>query len=156
MVWAMEDGRPGLVDLAGTIQEGQSGPLFFAAAKPDRKEAWELIKNWVDSGRKGLPGGKRIQGQAGGRDQGLSDEQIATNLFMILFGPTVGKVAEARAGLVRALSEFAGLRADATKRVLTDEQVDAWLQTVLDAWVELVEREVGRELLEVCGKEWAR
>lgn len=159
MVWSMEDGRPGMVALHQAVASTKMGPLFFAGAKADRKQAWDLIKAWVAAGRQGLPGGKRIESAAGGRDEGLSDEDIATNLFMILFGPEVGKVAEARASLVRALSEFSETRADESRKVLTDEAVDVWLEIVLDTWMNLAagsDGEVVAAIVREISLEWSR
>lgn len=156
MVWSMDDGRPGMIGVGEAVEKSHEGPLFFHSAKADRQQVWELIKDWVKAGREGKPGGKRIESGPGGRDEGLNDGQIATNLFMILFGPTKGEVAEAREGLVRALTTFAQVRVDAKKAVLSDEKVDEWFEAVRRAWVELFDREVVGAIVKEIEREWGR
>lgn len=105
------------------------------------EQAREVLRDWVETPES--EGGKRKEQWEGGRDEGLSDEDIIGNLSVILFHTTPNQSDEmksARTNLTRALGKFWARRGGAG--VLEQADVDRWLRAVLGAWRELMRRQL--------------
>lgn len=77
------------------------------------------------------------------RDAGLTDEEIADRLGVILFHPTPGASGEmvsAREGLSRAIGEW--WAAQGGGAVLPRAELDRWLRAVQVAWRDLMRRQL--------------
>lgn len=151
MEWTM--GRPpmaGGINVASAARLLQLGELFAWGASKDAEQLMRLVQQWVAT--------EKVKDA---RDAGRSDSQIAGRLLRVIRcegiqSPVPGTVRGSAqsvsnaGGLLRHLQDFA----DRAKDVLTEAEVNEWMEAVLAAWSELALAHVPRRLMKEIAQSW--
>ncbi len=161
------DGEAAAADVGGAVADhlGRQTPggrlKKYAITTPEQEAnaaaVQEALLEWVKTE-------KRKETEKGGRDEGLSDEQIAERLGYVLGlagtpsdrSSAMQDPIDRMAGYIQDFINEGGGRGEGGAATVDAETVAGWLRAVLAAWLSLIRESLPLHLKDLLAIEWAK